>query len=221
MVPFIIFVAGVAVGIGACKLYDVLKNSPDSAETRHFNSPHINTYGSIMQPTGRRTNNTSNLDITPLVPIMRRYSVDITAPNCLYILCNQIKSSTYKSLLDDIIENTKTGEDLISYINNVNIESFTYPNTESSKDSYFIPVTTIDQLLTASAIVADFSDPKTKVETLINSAYTSAIDRLKKNFGIEFGKLIKAYEEGRELQSYYNDIIKEIKISRDFMTVKK
>ena len=182
-------------------------------------SPHVNTYGSTIKSTERCTNNTSNLDITPLVSIMRKYNVDITAPNCLYILCNQIKSNTYKSLLDDIIGNTNTGEDLISFINNVNIESFTYPNTASSKGCYFIPITTIDQLLTASAIVSDNSEPKAKVETLINSAYASAADRLKKNFGIEFGKLIKAYEEGRELQSYYNDIIKEIKISRDFMNV--
>lgn len=216
MVPFFIFVTGVAVGIGACKLYDVLKN-PDSSGTGNVDSPHANTSGSIIQPTERHSNNTSNLDITPLVPIMRKYNVDITTPNCLYILCNQIKSSTYKSLLEDIIGNTNTGEDFIFFIKNVNIANFTYPNTASSKGSYFIPITTIDQLLTASAIVSDNSEPRAKVETLINSAYSSAVDRLKKNFGIEFGKLIKAYEEGRELQSYYNEIIKEIKISRDFM----
>lgn len=219
MIPFFIFVAGITVGIGTCKLYDVLKNNPNSPGTGHMDSPHVNTYGSTKKPMERCTNNTSNLDITPLVSIMRKYNVDITAPNCLYILCNQIKSNTYKSLLDDIIGNTNTGEDLISFINNVNIESFTYPNTASSKGCYFIPITTIDQLLTASEIISDNSEPKTKVETLINSAYASAADRLKKNFGIEFDKLIKAYEEGRELQSYYNDIIKEIKISRDFMNV--
>lgn len=219
MVPFIIFVAGVAVGIGACKLYDVLKNNPDNSGTGHVDLPHANTYGSIIQPTERRTDNTPNLDITPLEPIMRKYNVDITAPNCLYILCNQIKSSTYKSLLDDIIGKTNTGEELISFINNVNIESFSYPNTAFTKGSYFVPVKTIDQLLATSEIVANSSNPRAKVETLINSAYASAVERLKKNFGIEFSKLIKAYEEGRDLQSYYNDIIKEIKISRDFMTV--
>ena len=219
MVPFIIFVAGVAVGIGACKLYDVLKNNPDNSGTGHVDLPHANTYGSIIQPTERRTDNTPNLDITPLEPIMKKYNVDITAPNCLYILCNQIKSSTYKSLLDDIIENTKTGSDLISFINNVHIETFIYPNNSSSLGSFFIPITTIDQLLKTSGIVSDFSNPKMNVEMLINSAFASGVDRLKKNFGIEFGKLIKAYEEGRELKSYYNDIIKEIKISREFLTV--
>lgn len=218
MVPFFIFVAGVAVGIGACKLYDVLKNYPDNRGTTYSGTfqPQPNRY--VTQSTESHTADSSSLDISPLENIMRKYGVDISIPNCLYILCNQIKSSTYKSLLDEIIENTKTGEDLISFINNVHIETFAYPNSTSSLGSFFIPITTIDQLLKTSGIVSDFSDPKMKVEMLINSAFASGVDRLKKNFGVEFGKLIKAYEEGRELKSYYNDIIKEIKISRDFLT---
>lgn len=218
MVPFIIFVAGVAIGIGACKLYDVLKNDSNSIGTRQMELPQFKPHKSTPQSTERRNVNTSNFDISPLESIMRQYGVDITSPNCLYILCNQIKSSTYKNLLDNIIGSTKTGKDLISFINNVQIETFSFPNAPSSIGRYFVPVTTIDQLINASSIVLGTSDPKVKVETLINSAYASAIDRLKKNFGIEFSKLIKAYEEGRDLQSYYNDIIKEINISRDFMT---
>lgn len=218
MVPFFIFVAGVAVGIGACKLYDVLKNNPDYRGTTYSGTPQPQPNISVTQHTVRHASNTSSLDISPLGNIMRKYGVDISTPNCLYILCNQIKSSTYKNLLDDIIQNTKTGTDLISFINNVHIETFTYPNDTTSLGCYFIPITTIDQLLTDSAIVSDISNPKMKVEMLINSALASGVDRLKKNFGVEFGKLIKAYEEGRELQSYYNDIIKEIKISRDFLT---
>lgn len=218
MVPIFIFVAGVAVGIGACKFYDVLKNNQDDNGARPLDIPQsqINRYHT--QPTERHTANTSSLDISPLENIMKKYGVDISSPNCLYLLCNQIKSSTYKNLLNNIIENTTTGEDLISFINNVHIDTFSFPTANSSLGRYFIPMETIDQLLSESALALDSSEPKMKVETLINWAYASGVARLKKNFGFEFGKLIKAHEEGRDLQTYYNDIIKEIKISRDFMT---
>lgn len=217
MVPFFVFVSGVAVGIGACKLYDVLKKSSDNLGPEHVDSSQSLPFRHITQTAQMSTVGEAKLEISALDPIMKQYGVDITAPNCLYILCNQIKSSAYKRLLNDIIKKTNNGNELISFINNIHIETFTYPNTISSKASIYIPITTIDQLLAASTIVSGSSDPKLKVETLINSAYASAIDRLKKCFGVEFGKLIKAYEEGRELQSYYNDIINEIKISKDFL----
>lgn len=219
MVPFIIFVAGVAVGIGAYKLYDVLKESPQNTgkSLTEFSQPK--PYKAKPQFTDSRNVNIDNFDISPLNPIMSKYGVDITSPNCLYILCNQIKSSTYKRLLDGILESTKTGEELISFINSVHIETFTFPKATSSIGSHYIPVSAIDQLFAESKIRLDVYEPQFKIEMLINSAYASAIDRLKNNFGTEFSKLIKAYEEGRELQPYYNDIIKEIKISRDFMNM--
>lgn len=217
MVPFVIFVAGVAVGIGACKLYDVLKSDSETRGAGYIEKQQPKPYGSATQPTDSCNTTASKLDISALESIMRQHGVDISSANCLYILCNQIKSNTYKRLLDDIIGKTKTGEDLISFINNVHIETFTFPDAASPKGCFFIPITTIDQLLTASAIATDSTDPKAKVEMLINAAYASAINRLKKNFGIEFSKLINAYEEGHDVQSYYNDIIKEIKISRDFL----
>lgn len=217
MIPYIIFAAGVAVGIGACKLYDMLKDNLEARRARYIEPQQPRPHESVLQPTKSCNTPATQLDITSLEPIMRKYGVDISAPNCLYILCKQIKSNTYKSLLNDIIEKTKSGEELISLINNVHIEIFTFPDATSPKGCFFVPTTTIDQLLTASAIVSDNTDSKTKVEILINAAYASAINRLKKNFGYEFGKLIKAYEEGREVQSYYNDLIKEIKISRDFL----
>lgn len=215
MVPFVIFVAGVAVGIGACKLYDVLKSDSETNGTGGVDCGESTPHKSVSQST--ESCKAAKLDISSLESIMREHGVDISSANCLYILCNQIKSNTYKRLLDDIIGKTKTGEDLISFINNVHIETFTFPDAASPKGHFFIPITTIDQLLTASAIATDSTDPKAKVEMLINTAYASAINRLKKNFGIEFSKLINAYEEGHDVQSYYNDIIKEIKISRDFL----
>ncbi len=218
MVPFVIFVAGVAVGIGACKLYDVLKNDSETRRVKNMGTQQPKPYESVAQSIDTFNATASKLDISALEAIMTQYGVDISSANCLYILCNQIKSSTYKSLLDDVIGKTKTGEDLISFINNVHIETFVFPNSTLSKGCIFIPVTTIDQLLTASAIATDSIDPKAKVEMLINAAYASAIHRLRKNFGTEFSKLINAYEGGHDVQSYYNDIIKEIKISRDFLT---
>lgn len=218
MIPFIIFVAGVAVGIGTCKLYDALKNNSETHGTRYTEPHQPKPCGTVAQSPDRYNTATSKLDISSLESIMRQYGVDISSANCLYMLCNKIRSNTYKKLLDDIIGKTRTGEDLISFINNVHIETFSFPDEISSKSSFFIPFAAIDQLLTASEIVSDSTDYKVKVEMLINAAYASAIKRLKENFGIEFSKLISAYEEGRDIQSYYNDIIKEIKISYDFLT---
>ena len=217
MVPVIIFVAGVAVGIGAYKLYDILKNDSDTREAIHVEPTQSRVDKYVAQPREKNNADASKLDISSLEPIMRQYGVDITASSCLYILCNKIKSSTYKKLLDDIIEKTKTGEELISFVNSVHIEIFTFPDEPSSQGSLYIPISVIDQLSTSAAVVPNSTDPRMRVQMLINEAYASAINRLKKNFGIEFSKLIKAYEEGRELQCYYDDIIKEIKISRDFL----
>lgn len=218
MVPFIIFVAGVAVGIGACKLYDVLKNDSETRGSGYMEKPQPKPYESTAQPTDSCNTTASKLDISALEPIMGQHGVDISSANCLYVLCNQIKSKTYKRILDDIIGKTKTAEDLVSFINNVQIETFAFPDATSPKGCFFIPIATIDQLLTASAIATDSTNPKAKVELLINAAYASAVNRLKNNFGVEFNKLIKAYEEGREVNSYYNDLINEIKISRDFLS---
>lgn len=60
-------------------------------------------------------------------------------------------------------------------------------------------------------------DTRKKIETLINIAYASAIERLKKNFGGEISKIIKAHGEHKELSSYYNDLINEVQISREFL----
>lgn len=218
MVPFVIFVAGVAVGIGACKLYDMLKSDSETRGAGYIEKPQPKPYESTAHTTNSRNTTASKLDISALEPIMRQNGVDISSANCLYILCNQIKSKTYKRILEDIVGKTKTGEDLISFINNVQIETFTFPDAASPKGCFFIPFSTIDQLLTASAITTDSTDPKAKVEMLINAAYASAVNRLKNNFGVEFNKLIKAHEEGREVNSYYNDLINEIKISRDFLS---
>lgn len=217
MVPIIIFVAGVAVGIGSCKLYDMLKNDSNNRGARCIESQYPKSYVSDVQQSKSCDSHASDLDISSLESIMRRYGVDITASNCLYLLCSRIKSLTYKKLLDDIVENTQTGEDLISYINSVHVETFAFPTGTSLNGRFFMPIATIEQLLSTSGIVSESTDPKTKVELLINAAYTSAISRLKTNFGVELSKLIKAYEEGRDLQPFYNDIIKEVGVSRDFL----
>lgn len=215
MVPIITFIAGVAVGIAAKKLYDILKTGSEPCDTKHVDPIQSNAAEHTPKNIDNSNADVSNLDITSLEPIMSQYGVDITASNCLYILYNEIKSRTYKKLLDDIMEKTKTGEELISFINSVHIETFSFPDSPTGR--FFVPVPVINQLLSASAISSDKSDPKANVEILINAAYASAINRLKNNFGFEFSKLIKAYEKGGELQSYYNDIIKEIKLSRDFL----
>ena len=217
MVPIIIFVAGVAVGIGSCKLYDMLKNDSNNRRTKSI-EPLLPKSNVSDAPKSKPCNShASDLDISSLESIMRQFGVDITASNCLYLLCNRIKSLTYKKLLDDIVEKTQTGEELISYINSVHVETFAFPAGTSLNGCFFIPITAIEQLLTTSGIASESADPKTKVELLINAAYTSAISRLKTNFGVEFSKLINAYEEGRGLQPFYDDIIKEVSVSRDFL----
>lgn len=221
MGPIVIPIAvaiGYIAGLLSHKLYDVLKNSQGNCEAKYAEPPKAIPREPTARPAESRNTSADNFDISSMESIMRKYGVDITVPNCLYILCSKIKSSTYKQLLDYIVENTNTGEDLISYINNAHIETFKFPDAPTLQGKFFIPVATIDQLLTASSIAPDDTDAKTKVELLVNAAYASAINRLKNNFGFEFGKLIKAYEEGRELQPYYNDLIQEIKISRDFLT---
>ena len=217
MVPFFTFVAGAVVGIAVCKLYDILKKDSDTRDAAiHIEPTHSRTDKHVAPlPVEKNSADASKLDISSLEPIMKQYGVDITVANCLYILCNKIKSSTYKKLLDDIIGKTETGEELIAFVNSVHIETFSFPDSPTGR--FFVPVSTINQLLSASAISSDKSNPKANVEMLINAAYAAAINRLKSNFGVEFSKLIKAYEEGRDLQSYYNDIIKEIKVSREFL----
>lgn len=218
MVPIIIFVAGVAVGIGSCKLYDMLKNDSTNRGARCIEPQYPKSdVSDVQQSKPCDSQHASDLDISSLESIMRQYGVDITASNCLYLLCSRIKSLTYKKLLDDIVENTQTGEDLISYINSVHVETFAFPTDTSLNGRFFIPIKIIEQLLSTSGIASESTDPKTKVELLINAAYTSAISRLKTNFGVEFSKLIKAYEEGRDLQPFYNDVIKEVGVSRDFL----
>lgn len=218
MIPVIIFVAGVAVGVGACKLYDVLRHYSDPAGAEKTEPQRTIQSSSVAQPIEHHYDTTTKLDISSLESIMKQYGVDISAPNCLYMLCNKIKSNSYKRLLDNIIENTSSGKDLISFIKKINIDVFIFPKAVSSQGCFFIPISTIDQLLTASAIATNCIEPRKKVELLINAAYASAIERFKKNFGNEFGKLIKAEEDGCDVQSYYNDIIKEIKVSRDFLS---
>lgn len=217
MIPIIIFVAGVAVGIGSCKLYDMLKNDSNNRGARCIEPQYPKSYVSDVQQSKSCDSHASDLDISSLESIMRQYGVDITASNCLYLLCSRIKSLTYKKLLDDIVEKTQTGEDLISYINGVHVETFAFPTGTSLNGRFFMPIATIEQLLSTSGIASGSTDPRTKVELLINAAYASSISRLKTNFGVEFSKLIKAHEEGRELQPFYNDIIKEVGVSRDFL----
>lgn len=212
MVPFIVFVSGVAVGVCACKLWDFLKENSMNIDISKYQQEK-----SVTQPIKVSTGGSSKLDISLLFPIMERYDVDIYAPNCLYILCNKIKSITYKKLLDDIVETTKTGEELIEFINKLHIETFTCPVNFSTNEHIYVSITTIDQLLSSFDVKTDISEPTKKVEMLINSAYMSAINRLKKNFGFELNRLLKAYENKEELVPYYNDIINEIKVSRDFI----
>lgn len=217
MVPFITFVSGVAVGVGACKLYEFLKGNGCVPFKENEIHKDFRNRIAVPQSTTKNYDVSESIDISPLIPIMEEYGVDITATNGLYNLCNKIKSSTYKKLLDDIVEYTHNGDELITFIKNVKIETFEFPHKSSSLVKHTIPISTIDNLLSSSSISKNIDSPIKKIETLINVAYASGIDRLKKNYGVEFGKLISAYENNEDMESYYRDLIKEIEVSRSFL----
>lgn len=215
MVPIIVFVAGVAVGISICKFYDFIKANQTAQSNNSHDTP-IRPMPGTPSFTGQENIETSTLNISSLEPIMRKYNVNIQASNCLYLLCNKIKNVTYKNLLEAILA-TRSGEELIKYINNVNIETFSFPNTSAPKGRYNIPLPVIDQLLASDSISTGTTDYRKKVETLINAAYAYAVIRVKDNFSFEWRKLIEAHENGNNLEPYYNDLIKEIKLSRDLL----
>ncbi len=217
MVQILIFVGGAIVGLGLCKLSEFFKDKQDSHEsitqtTLSHSRFNENSTGPI------HSSEISDLvDISSLASMMSRYGIDPSSGNSIYLLCSKIKSHTFKNLLDDIVEKTSNGEEFISFLDKANIDTFVFPNASDNTGKYFVSKDSIDQLINESGIKNCQLDAYGKIETLINIAYASAIERLKKNFGGEISKLIKAHEDQTDLTSYYNDLIEEVQISREFL----
>lgn len=218
MVQVLIFVGGALVGYGLCKLSDVFKdkqNSQESAsQTLQSHSRSFNEKSTIQN---RESMRSDLVDISSLAPMMKLYGIDPSAGNSIYLLCNKIKSNTFKKQLDDIVEKTSNGEEFISFLDKTNIDSFAYPNVPDTAGMFHVTKSSIDQLINESGIKNCQLDAYGKIETLINIAYASAIERLKKNFGSEISRILKAAEEQTDLTPYYNDLIKEIQVSREFL----
>lgn len=217
MVQVLIFIGGAIVGYGICKLSDVFKDKQNSHPTT--SQPIVSTYRHNDNGATQAQNCTSPdvIDISSLAPMMDRYGIDPSSDNSIYLLCSKIKTDTFKKLLDDIVKNTSNGDELLSYLDNVNIDRFTFPKDLKLSGKYFISKNSIDQLIVEYGIKNCNLDEYGKIETAINMAYASAIERLKKNFGGEISRLIKAHESHSDLTSYYNDLINEVQVSRDFL----
>lgn len=218
MVQVLIFVGGVLVGYGFCKLSDVFKGKQNSNEftTQTFQS-HRRSLNENATSQNQNSMRFDLVDISSLAPMMSLYGIEPSAGNCIYLLCSKIKSNTFKKLLDDIVENTSNGEEFIAFLDKANIDSFIYPNVSDNTGRFYVTKSSIDQLINESGIRNCQLDAYGKIETLINMAYASAIERLKKNFGSEISRILKAAEEQKDLTSYYNDLIKEVQVSREFL----
>lgn len=217
MVQVLIFVSGAIVGFGLCKLTEVFKDKQDSRETimpTTFSPSGIN--GNTAIPINR-PEISDLVDISPLASMMSRYGVDPSSGNSVYLLYNKIKTYTFKKLLDDIVEKTSNGEEFISFLDKANIDTFVFPKASDNTGKYYVSIASIDNLINELGIKDCQLDAYGKIETLINIAYASAIERIKKNFGGEISKLIKAHESQADLTSYYNDLIKEVQVSREFL----
>ncbi len=217
MVQVLIFVGGAIVGFGLCKLSEVFKDKQELHEsikptTLSHSRPNENS-----TPPINRSGMSDFIDISSLESMMSRYGVDPSSGNSIYLLCSKIKSHTFKKLLDDIVEKTSNGEEFISFLDKANIDTFVFPKMSDNSGKYCVSKDSIDQLINEAGIKECPLDAYAKIEALINIAYASAIERLKKNFGAEISRLIKAHEDQSDLKSYYNDLIKEVQVSREFL----
>ncbi|MCM1140909.1 MAG: hypothetical protein NC453_20250 [Muribaculum sp.] len=217
MVPVLTFVGGVIVGYGLCKLSDVFKDKLSSRDFRSYATPNFNHYNATLNAQNSESVNLDLVDISSLAPLMSQYGVDPASGNGVYVLCNKIKTETFKKLLEDVIKKTSNGEELISFLDNVNIPTFSFPKFSSNMGTYTVHKDSIEQLIKDTGINSDCKDVYEKIELLINLSYASAIDRFKKNFGSEITALFKARDNHADLSPYYKDLIMEVQVSRDFL----
>lgn len=217
MVPILTFVGGVIVGYGLCKLSDVFKDKQSSRESIPQTTPNFNRCNATPTTQNKESVNLDLVDISSLAPLMSQYGVDPASGNGIYVLCNKIKTDTFKKLLEDIVNNTSNGEELISFLDNVSIPTFNFPQSPSHMGTYTVSKDSIEQLIKDTGINCEGKDVYGKIELLINLSYASAIERFKKNFGSEITALFKAYENHTDMSPYYKDLITEVQVSRDFM----
>ncbi len=217
MVQVLIFVGGAIVGFGLCKLSEIFKDKQDSHESIKPTTLSQSRFNENPTTPINRSEISDLVDISSLASMMSRYGIDPSSGNSVYLLCSKIKSYTFKKLLDDIVEKTSNGEEFISFLDEANIDTFVFPKASDNAGKYYVSKDSIDQMINESGIKDCQLDAYGKIETLINIAYASAIERLKKNFGGEISRLLKAHEDQTDLTSYYNDLIKEVQVSREFL----
>lgn len=217
MVPVLTFVGGVIVGYGLCKLSDVFKDKQSSRNSMPQATPNFNRSDSTITAGNKESANLELVDISSLAPLMSQYGVDPASGNGIYVLCNKIKTETFKKLLEDVVNKTANGEELISFLDNVNIPTFIFSKSSSNMGTYTVTKDSVEQMIKDTGINTDGKDVYGKIELLINLSYASAIERFRKNFGSEISALFKAHENHADLAPYYKDLITEVQVSRDFM----
>lgn len=230
MIKLAILIGGAFVGFTVSRLYDFLSKNGGSkyiannfdlkkssfGETNNKSNGEANQDPNSYYHSTQEENNT--FDLSPLAHIMKRYGIDISNNDSLYLLINKIRKSEYRSLLLKIQNETSNSEQLVSLLKNLCSEEFVIPKSGFENIGLFVKLSRIDQLLQQNGLSSCLKrEPAEKVELLINMSYSKAIESLKNEFGDLFGKLIEAYENNEDSSSYYNQIIEDIKLYSGFI----
>lgn len=215
MIQFAIFIGGAFVGFAACKLYDYLTDNKDKWNIVHENWDNNNK----QHETTVAHNNESTFNLSLLTSVIDEFGIDITNRDCLYLLIRKIEKVSYERMLAKIQDETSSAEQLILLLQNLSVCDFKIPIVSPSVSGPFLKLSRIDQLLEQNNISkTNLNTTEQKVEVLINSAYTKALETLKNEFGYLFAKLIEAHESNKDVRPYYEQIIHDIKIYRDFLS---
>lgn len=219
MIQIAIFIGGTFVGFAVCKLYDYLTDNKNKWNMVHTNFDNNNRqHETTVSPIVPR-NNESTFNLSLLTSIMNEFDVDITNRDCLYVLIRKIEKVVYERILTKIQDETSSGEQLILLLQNLVVCEFKIPIMSPSASGPFLKLSRIDQLLEQNSISKmNLNTTEQKVEVLINSAYTKALETLKNEFGDLFAKLIEAHESNKDVRPYYEQISHDIKMYRDFLS---
>lgn len=219
MIQFAIFVGGVFVGFATCKLYDYLTDNKDKWKIVHENWDNNTRRHETTSSPMVIHNGESTFNLSLLRSVMSEFGVDITNRDCLYLLIRRIEKVEYERMLSKIQDETSSAEQLILLLQNLSVFEFKIPIMSPSASGPFIKLSRIDQLLEQNNISKiNLSTTELKVEVLINSAYAKALETLKNEFGDLFTKLIEAHEGNKDMRPYYEQVIHDIKMYRDFLS---
>lgn len=218
MIQIAIFIGGAITGLAVYKLYDYLShNNTNKVDSQNWQKTSVEHYQRKADYVNSDEGSVFNLSV--LKPIMSEFGVDINNKDCLYLLLRKIEKVTYEKLLLRFLNETSNPEEMISLLNNLNIGNYQISNYNQFPGGPYMKSNRITQLMEQYNISIDnYASDSYRVETLINVAYSKSIETLKSEFGDLFAKLIDAYENQKDASPYYDDIIKNIKIYRDFLS---